>query len=92
MIKGHLDFLTQMNQAWMCLHHKSHQLLLKFFRINIEPLQKFFEICGVWPNFLLDGTSFITTRMKDEVPSTQKFDPTPKFLKSFRSNFEINSD
>ena len=46
------------------IHHKSHQVVSKFFQIDIEPLQKFFEICGVWPNFLLDGTSFITTRMK----------------------------
>ena len=40
--------------AYYFLHHKSHQVVSKFFWIDIEPLRKFFEICGVWPKFLLD--------------------------------------
>ena len=46
------------------IHHKSHQGISKFFWIDIEPLRKFLEIYGVWPICLLDGTSFIITRIK----------------------------
>ena len=54
------------------LHHKSHQGISKFFRIDIEPLRKFLEIYGVWPNCLFDGTSFIITRIKGNVFGTKK--------------------
>ncbi len=78
-IQKHLKLSMEITQLWRnhflgnnpthkhfgnYLHHKSHHMVLKFFRINIEPLQTFLEICGVWSNFWMDGTSFILTRIE----------------------------
>ncbi len=67
------------------LHHKSHQVVSKFFRIDIEPLRKFFEICGVWPNFLLD-----ICHIQSKIPSyTNIFKKTSEVTsKSILINFQ----
>ncbi len=47
------------------VHHKSHQMISKFFRIDIERLRKFFLRFVVYGQIFIGcGTSFMTTRMK----------------------------